>query len=122
MINLLYLTRLVIYVSAELLCAPMRCNLELWRLLWYDTQPDPEEELPRSAPEESPMLVCLNCASQVDDTRFRRINVADPHRQDLSSKHYGRGSQRFAKTCETMSAAGMQLRCCVVSNITIAKS
>ena len=46
-INLLYLTRLVIYVSIGLLCVPMmRCNLELWRLLWYDTQPDPKEELP----------------------------------------------------------------------------
>ena len=57
----------------------MRCNLELWRLLWYDTQPDPEEELPRSAPGESPMLVCLNWVSQVDDSRFRRINTAGPH-------------------------------------------
>ena len=52
-INLLYLTRLIIYVSAELLCAPMMgCNLELWRTLWYDSQPDPGEELPRRAPGE----------------------------------------------------------------------
>ena len=80
MTNLLNSIRLVIYVSAGLLCAPMmRCNLELWRLLWYDTQPDPEEELPRSAPGESPMLVCLNWVSQVDDTRFRRINATGPH-------------------------------------------
>jgi hypothetical protein len=47
--------------------------------LWYDTQPDPEEELPRSAPRELPMLVCLNWVSQVDDTRFRRINAAGPY-------------------------------------------
>ena len=61
MINLVYLTRLVIYVSTELLCAPMmRHNLELWRLLWYDTQPDPEEELPSALLGESSRLVCLN--------------------------------------------------------------
>ena len=73
-------TRLIIYVSAELLCAPMMgCNLELWRLLWYDTQPDPEEELPRSAPGESPLLVCLNWVNQVDDTQFRRIDTEGPY-------------------------------------------
>ena len=66
--------------STGLLCTPMmRCNLELWRLSWYDTQPDLEEEIPRSAPGESPMLVCLNWVSQVDDTRFRRINAMGPH-------------------------------------------
>ena len=73
-------TRLVIYVSAELLCAPMmRCNHELWRLLWYDTQPDPEEELPSALLGESSRLVCLNWVGQVDDTRFRRINAVGPH-------------------------------------------
>jgi hypothetical protein len=47
--------------STELLCALMiRCNLELWRLLWYDTQPNPEEELPSVLLGESLMLVCLN--------------------------------------------------------------
>ena len=59
----------------------MRCNLELWRLLWYDTQPDPEDELPKSTPRESLMLVCLNWVSQVDDTRFRRINATGPHKK-----------------------------------------
>ena len=57
---------------AGLLCTPMmRCNLELWRLSWYDTQPDPEEELPSALLGELSRLVCLNYAGQVDDTRFK---------------------------------------------------
>ena len=56
----------------------MGCNLELWRLLWYDTQPNPEE-VAKCAPRESPMSVCLNWVSQVEDTRFRRIDAAGPH-------------------------------------------
>ena len=47
-------------VSTELLCAPMMgCNLELWRLLQYDTQPDPKEELPSVLLWESSRLVCI---------------------------------------------------------------